>query len=245
MSSDANNSHEDSNAPPESQASSSATISVPPESIPIVPTSSALVTALQPAPAPFLRQTVAKPPADHLSTDSAKDSTALPPLEAPRVERPTTLVEYVEATSTNGHAPTDSADLSENIQPPEASMGNKTSHAQIKIDKTLEADVRKDLEHEQEGTIIENLRLCQLYFVLGCFGLPWLHFITVIYHFKELFGGKIFRVRKYILMSLVVGLIESFIWILWFVVFQLSSNSHLKILGILSGSSALVGKLVR
>lgn len=93
----------------------------------------------------------------------------------------------------------------------------------------------KEEEHKLERWEEENLGRCKLYFYLGCLGLPILHLINVIYFLKELRGhDRDFKIKKYIYMSLLVGMIQTFIWILWIVVFQLLRETSLKGFNILN-----------
>lgn len=103
---------------------------------------------------------------------------------------------------------------------------------------------KKEEEIELEEVQQENLVRCKWYFYLGCFGLPFLHFVNAYYFIQELKGDdRDFKIKKYIYLSLIVGIIETFIWILWVVVFQLLRDSSLKSVNILNFNYT-VGSLV-
>lgn len=103
---------------------------------------------------------------------------------------------------------------------------------------------KEEKEIELEESQQENLLRCKWYFYLGCFGLPFLHFVNAFYFIKELKGhDRDFKIKKYIYLSLIVGIIETFIWILWVVVFQLLRDTSLKSVNILNFNYT-VGSLV-
>lgn len=216
----------------------------PPPNVNFAP---AITSVLQPGVPPFLRHAIAgDEPMVVLSNEASLTSPpnggatvtspALPNVPSPpaAVQAPPT-VDAVDPTD-GGNVPA-VAHLAE----------EKAVRSQQKKEKQKEADAKLQNEQEQYRLAKEKLEICRNYFFVGCFGLPWLHFVSVIYFFKELNGedGE-FHTRKYILLSLIVGLIESFIWILWVVVFQVSpADSSVKSLGIVSSNHTLVGKLAR
>lgn len=118
----------------------------------------------------------------------------------------------------------------------------KTERDRIKEEGRRERDRVLLEQEEREFEDTQNFQICRRHFIAGCFGLPFLHFITVIYFYPEWFGRNI-RIQKYIWLSLIIGLVQSFIWILWFVVFQISD--HLDHMSILNSNSSVVGHFAR
>lgn len=92
----------------------------------------------------------------------------------------------------------------------------------------------------------ENLPRCRYFFYIGCFGLPLLHFVSVYYYLRQLrHHDPNFKIRKYVYLSLLVGIIQVFVWILWIVVFQLlRDDDSLKSINILNfNEDYIVGRL--
>lgn len=92
----------------------------------------------------------------------------------------------------------------------------------------------------------ENLPRCRLFFYIGCFGLPLLHFVSVYYYLRQLRDqDPNFKIKKYVYLSLLVGIIQVFVWILWIVVFQLlRDDDSLKSINILNfNEDYIVGRL--
>lgn len=115
---------------------------------------------------------------------------------------------------------------------------NRTAQRKRAVEK------KQEDENKLEEWEVENLHRCKWYFILGCFGLPLLHFVSVFCFFNELKGhDRDFKIKKYIYLSLLVGIIETFIWILWIVVFQLLRETSLKNVNILNFNYT-VGSLV-
>lgn len=113
----------------------------------------------------------------------------------------------------------------------------KAQRQQDRKDEQLREEKLKAREEEQ-------LRICRNYFIVGCFGLPFLLWINVIYFMREfkVSTGNL-RVRKYVWLSLIVALVETFLWILWFVVFQLLRDSTLRVFDI-TRSNFTIGLLL-
>ncbi|PXF43463.1 hypothetical protein BWQ96_06756 [Gracilariopsis chorda] len=97
----------------------------------------------------------------------------------------------------------------------------------------------RKLELEQEEARIvdqieeQRFKHCRMYFIVGCFGLPLLLFVNVI-HFCEDFNAESgsFRIRTYLWLSVIVGLLQSFLWILWFTAFRIVDSITFDLLSI-------------
>lgn len=157
----------------------------------------------------------------------------------------------VPVASTSTHVPpvVDGAAQANDVTVPtvEDLTEEKAVRNQLKKEKEIEANAQ--IQHENERALIrkKNLETCRNYFIAGCFGLPWLHFVSFAYFCEELKSedGDV-HTRKYIVLSFIIGLIEIFICILWIVVFQVSpDDSPVKGLGIVTANDTLVGKLAR
>lgn len=112
----------------------------------------------------------------------------------------------------------------------------RSEEEKAKRKKEKEQRFQKHQEIERTAGEQENASLerCRFYFYVGCFGLPLLHFVNVAYFMKDLRSASgAFRIRKWIWLSLIIGLVESFLWILWFVVFQLLKDDDLQSVNIL------------
>ncbi|CAN8065311.1 unnamed protein product [Agarophyton chilense] len=104
-------------------------------------------------------------------------------------------------------------------------------HVEVKDarkEEEREAERERQLELELEADRAmdkledERFRLCRKYFVVGCFGLPLLLFVNVIYFMDDFRSGSgSFRTKKFLFLSLIVGVFELCLWILWFTVFQI------------------------
>lgn len=100
--------------------------------------------------------------------------------------------------------------------------------------KAERREQRAQMEQKEEMKIKEErklLRWMRGYFYLGCFGLPLVHFMAVVYFIPELRNkhDSNFRIQQYCYMALIVGSIESLLWVAWFVLFQLfHDNENLK-----------------
>lgn len=110
----------------------------------------------------------------------------------------------------------------------------KNDNTELIIQTVLDRERIKAERREQrarmerrEKMIIEKeeemLRCMKSYFYLGCFGLPLVHFVAVVYFLPELRDkhNSNFRIQQYGYMALAVGVIESLVWIAWFILFQL------------------------
>lgn len=107
------------------------------------------------------------------------------------------------------------------------------------------AELKESEERELAEWERENLPRCRYYFYIGCLGLPLIHFVSVYYYLKQLKGhDRDFKIKKYIYLSLLVGIIQVFLWILWIVIFQLLRDDTLKEVNILNSQNYTVGSLV-
>lgn len=118
----------------------------------------------------------------------------------------------------------------------------KDAYRQDFEEKVRSHKLEQEQQQERLRAQLEEQRLkhCRMYFIVGCFGLPLLLFINVIQHYSEFkteFGS--FRIRKYLWLSLIVGLLESFMWILWFTVFRIMEPDSLDSLSIYSSPLSL------
>lgn len=87
----------------------------------------------------------------------------------------------------------------------------------------MERDERALIQREREQIV-----WLRWYFWLGCFGLPFVHFVTVLYFYPELRAvhNSNFRIRQYCYLSLIVGITESLIWLVWFIIFQIFHDNE-------------------
>lgn len=79
----------------------------------------------------------------------------------------------------------------------------------------------------QEARDNELVTLCRNYFYLGCFALPFVHWLNVWYFFPELRKRNLHpAIHSYIRLSIAVGLVWTSICIVWLIVYQaISANS--------------------
>lgn len=217
---------------------------IPPTDLSFAP---AIASVLQPGVPPFLRHAIAAPQGDEATAVAITEVSLTPAPNGGAAVTSPALPTAPNAPATGQIPPVpDGVDSANGVAVPTVAE-EKAIRSQQKKEKQKEADAKIQNEQERIRISQEKLDICRNYFIVGCFGLPWLHFLSVMYFFNELSGedGE-FHTRKYILLSLIVGLIESFIWILWFVVFQVSpDDSPVKGLGIVSSNHTLVGKLAR
>lgn len=124
----------------------------------------------------------------------------------------------------------------------EAAVDDKVEKDKIKLEDKREREEflkeQKRLEEEDKA----KLDTCRRYFMFGCCGLPLLHFFTVIYFYPEWNGEtRNFHIQRYISLCLIVGVVQLFLWIIWFLIFQIN---ELKYLSILKTDFSVVGNLV-
>lgn len=85
----------------------------------------------------------------------------------------------------------------------------------------------------------ERMKICKRYFIVGCFGLPLVHFLNVGFFFRVLRQHRApFEMRKYTWLSLIVGVCQVILWIVWFVTFQFLKDKGLAWLNIRNSSSS-------
>lgn len=101
---------------------------------------------------------------------------------------------------------------------------------QRRLQKKRDADIETEIRLKEQS----DFEFCRRRFLIGCFALPFLLLLNVIYFFEELKSDKKnFRVRKYVLLSLIVMLIQTGVWILWLALYQAHRSSGLSSLSIL------------
>lgn len=184
--------------------------------------------------------------------DKIEDATADPapsPSSIPIIEVDTNLDPSLEPSPTRSPSPKPALVSSHNgskrnWQSQGQNMGEVHDFERLKHQDKLARDKQQQEQSKREQKDKDDLSLCRRHFFIGCLGLPLLHFVNVMYFYPEWSGGnRNFHVQRYIYLSIIVGLIESFIWILWFVVFQLSDS--LDEMSILHTNSTIVGTLSR
>lgn len=112
----------------------------------------------------------------------------------------------------------------------EKELGARRAKRDRKAEHEIAAGEKKEL----------NLRMARWYFFVGCFGLPLVHFVSVLYFSRELKGHSgDFQIKRYIYLSLIVAIIETFIWILWVVLFYLLNDTTLSNFSILNANPTL------
>lgn len=107
----------------------------------------------------------------------------------------------------------------------------KDREARARELQRVRAQQREFDDAEKERAL---LSLCQRYFLVGCLGLPLVHFVNVAYFYREArLRDSSIRIRHMIWLSLAVGAVQSVLWIVWFSVFQSFKDTRLLKLNIL------------
>ena len=105
--------------------------------------------------------------------------------------------------------------------------------------------VEKEVRIKEE----QDIEFCRTRFIIGCFGLPLVLLLNIIMFWGELKKGNNaanFRLRKYVMLSLIVMLVQTAIWMIWFIVYQINRrHDKLGALSILSTTEIPIGSLAR
>lgn len=127
---------------------------------------------------------------------------------------------------------------------PPGEKGNKVSLAEKEQDKAAFLErYREAKEHDVEASLLtqQDVSLARWYFVIGCFGLPLMHFINISLHGNQICRGRAdFRIKRYVYLSMVVAVLQICIMLIWMTVFQILKDSSLGRLNILNANYDIV-----
>ena len=68
----------------------------------------------------------------------------------------------------------------------------------------------------------EQIKICRKYFIIGCFGLPFVWLVNSIWFFRQAFirKGSPRKMKMYLLGSMIGFLVWTLVFIVWTVVYQ-------------------------